>query len=142
MVPFSIIFFIFFCKFGKQLHPWSRFGQRCHLSGWSHFFLNMIIKEKRPHPSRWHRFPKRLQSGAVLVPLFLSAIGFPVWHSRSFCIDRVGRSMENKLTFGCCVILERKYIYDKEELVAHKSSRVEQIYLVVLYVTILSIQRS
>ncbi len=59
----------------KRLHPWSRFMVCnsapplalfwCHLQRWSCFCL-----KKRLHPPRWQRFPKRLQGGAVLAPLF------------------------------------------------------------------------
>ncbi len=36
--------------------------------------FNLFFLKKRLHPPRWHRFPKRLQGGAILAPLFFSVL--------------------------------------------------------------------
>ena len=55
------------------------FWKWCHFRGWNHFFpkhvQNVLVgingfKKKRLRPPKWHRFPKRLQDGALLAPLF------------------------------------------------------------------------
>ncbi len=33
---------------------WGAQIKRGHFRGWGHFFLNMIIKEKRLYPQKWH----------------------------------------------------------------------------------------
>ncbi len=39
------------------------------------FFSNMIIKEKNGSTfKKWRRFPKQLQGGAILAPLFFSVL--------------------------------------------------------------------
>ncbi len=60
---------------------WSRFGNWYHFAQRYRFFSNMIIKggKKRLHPPKWHRFPKRLQGGAILAPLFFFRRHSKIW---------------------------------------------------------------
>ncbi len=63
-----------------------------------------LFREKRLHPPSWHRFPKRLQGGAVLAPLFFLSVGFP---------------LRDKIAGGYPIIIvkeNRKYVSDKKQI--------------------------
>ena len=47
------------------LQEWSRFG--CTQKKGCGFFLNMIIKEKRLHPPKWHRNLTKLNKDYILM---------------------------------------------------------------------------